>query len=269
MGKTREARFAGSWYPGPQKALADALGGFLGAQAERQKALGVVSPHAGYMFSGAVAGAVYARVEVTDTVVILTPNHTGRGVSLALWDAGSWRTPLGEVPVDEDFANRLLSTSAEVQVDTGAHTNEHSGELQVPFLQFVNPRVKIVPLVLSSAKFELLETLGDALAEVIQASGQPVLVVASSDMTHFESDTSARQKDNLAIEQITNLDPWGLWQVVHENRISMCGIAPATAMLVCAKNLGAKEATLVKYQTSADVTGDRASVVGYAGLIVT
>jgi AmmeMemoRadiSam system protein B len=138
----------------------------------------------------------------------------------------------------------------------------------VPFLQLVNPEVKIVPLVLGAARFEPLEELGSSLAQIIKDRGKPVLVVASSDMTHYEPDASARQKDNLAIKEVLELDPGGLWDVVHQNNISMCGYAPVTAMLVCAKQLGAREGKLVKYQTSGDVTGDRSAVVGYAGLVV-
>lgn len=269
MAKVREARFAGSWYPGTKQELTKMLEQFMGEPQDRQAAFGIVSPHAGYMFSGAVAGAVYARVEVTDTVVVLAPNHTGSGAPMALWDSGSWRTPLGEVPIDEDFAAKLLAASEHVQADTNAHANEHSGELQLPFLQLVNPGVKIVPLVLHASHFEPLEELGKNLAELIKAQGKPVLVVASSDMTHYESDVSARQKDNLAIGQMLELDPKGLWQVVRENNISMCGYAPVTTMLVSAKQLGASGGELVKYQTSGDVTGDRSAVVGYAGIMVT
>jgi len=268
MAKVREAQFAGSWYPAAKEDLTALLEEFMAPPQERQPALGIVSPHAGYTFSGAVAGAVYARVQVTDTVVVMAVNHTGWGAPVALWDAGSWITPLGEVPVDDAFAQRLLDACSLVQADTTAHVNEHSGELQVPFLQYVNPDVKIVPLVVHSSTFEPLEELGKALAGVIRAYGQPVLVVASSDMTHYEPDSSARQKDNLAIGQILELDPRGLWDVVHQQRISMCGFAPVSTMLVCVKELGAGEAKLVKYQTSGDVIGDRSSVVGYAGIMV-
>lgn len=238
-------------------------------------AIGLVSPHAGYVYSGRVAGAGYAAVEVPPTAVVLSPSHTGAGAPLALWPEGAWSTPLGEVPVDEELAGALLAAGTDLQADTLAHGREHSLELQLPFLQVRRPDVRIVPICIGTHDIGSLERLGAALAEVASSRGatgageaRDVLIVASSDMTHYEPADQARAKDRLAIERMEALDPEGLFETVTRHRISMCGVAPATAMLFAARRLGASRGELVAYGDSGEVTGDSSEVVGYAAVAV-
>ncbi|MFC1671605.1 AmmeMemoRadiSam system protein B [Planctomycetota bacterium] len=264
----RTPAVAGTFYPGTREELEDAVASLMG-EAEKSPALGVVSPHAGYVYSGSVAGAVFSKTVVPDVCVILAPNHTGTGdAAFAVWADGKWLMPMGDVFVEEGFARKLLQACSAAAADESAHVREHSAEVQVPFLQAANPSVRIVPVVISSHNLAALQEFGKSLAGVIQDTAGDVLVVASSDMTHYEDQETARTKDQLAIDTILALDEKELLRVVVENRISMCGVAPTVAMLTCCRALGAREATLITYQTSGDVTGDVAQVVGYAGLVV-
>jgi AmmeMemoRadiSam system protein B len=238
----------------------------------RVRAIGCVAPHAGYIYSGAVAGAVYARLEIPQRCVILCPNHTGKGQRLAIMTATAWQTPLGEVAADADLGERLLHRFPALQEDSAAHRAEHAIEVQLPFLQTQTPKLKIVPIAVGTSDFEILHGLGEVLAEVVGAQEQDrkdrVLIVASSDMNHYEPDALTRVKDRKAIDRVLAMDPRGLWEVVMREDISMCGFGPTIVMLTAAKLLGATSATLVKYATSGEVSGDYASVVGYAGIIV-
>jgi AmmeMemoRadiSam system protein B len=270
--KLRMPAVAGRFYPAGAEELVRDVGSYTAAQdgsgrANRIWALGCVSPHAGYIYSGAVAGAVYARLEIPKTCVILCPNHTGRGVPVAIMVDTRWQTPLGEVGAEAEFGARLLRTFPALEENSSAHDLEHAIEVQLPFLQAREPRVRIVPIALGVHDFEVLEGLGVALAEVICGSGD-VLVVASSDMNHYESEAITRRKDGEAIARLLALDARGLWEVVKKEKITMCGIGPAVVMLTAAKRMGAGRATLVRYATSGEVSGDYGSVVGYAGIIV-
>ena len=236
-------------------------------------AIGCVAPHAGYIYSGGVAGAVYSRLEIPQRCVILGPNHTGKGRPLAIMANTTWQTPLGEVTADSDLGARLLRRFAALHEDCAAHRAEHAIEVQLPFLQALRPELNIVPIAIGTTDFDVLHGLGEALADVI-ADGhekdrvEKVLIVASSDMNHYEADAITRVKDHKAIERVLALDARGLWEVVRNEDISMCGFGPTIVMLTAAKLLGATSATLVKYATSGDVSGDYESVVGYAGIIV-
>jgi AmmeMemoRadiSam system protein B len=215
-----------------------------------------------------VAGAVFARVEVPKRCIVLCPNHTGVGRALAIMSEGAWQTPLGDVPIDGALAGALKQRFPALQEDSTAHRAEHAAEVELPFLLLRQPELRFVPIALGTGQFEILEQLGKALADVIAAQNDPVLIVASSDMNHYESDAVTRVKDHRAIERILTLDPRGLFDVVTQQDISMCGFGPAVAMLTAARQLGAKSAELVKYATSGDVSGDRDMVVGYAGVVV-
>jgi AmmeMemoRadiSam system protein B len=234
----------------------------------RIAAIGCVAPHAGYHYSGGVAGAVYARLEIPERAVILCPNHTGNGRPLAVMANTTWQTPLGEVAADAEMGVRLLRRFPALEEDSAAHRAEHAIEVQLPFLQTRQPGLKIVPIVIGTGNFDVLHGLGEALADVIADDEEKVLIVASSDMNHYESAAITRAKDRKAIERVLALDARGLWEVVVNEDITMCGFAPAIVMLTAAKLLGATSATLVKYATSGDVSGDYESVVGYAGIIV-
>ncbi|MFZ0863594.1 MAG: AmmeMemoRadiSam system protein B [Candidatus Sulfotelmatobacter sp.] len=268
----RHPAVAGRFYPGdPHDLRAEARAYLSQASSAKQtplRALGCIAPHAGYMYSGHVAGAVFARVEVPRRCIVLCPNHTGMGRALAIMSEGAWQTPLGEVPIDSELAGALKRRFPALQEDSAAHRAEHAAEVELPFLLLRQPELKFVPIALGTGQFEVLEQLGKSLADVTAAQSDPVLIVASSDMNHYESDAVTRVKDHRAIERILTLDPRGLFDVVTQQDISMCGFGPAVAMLTAARQLGAKSAELVKYATSGDISGDRDMVVGYAGVVV-
>lgn len=265
----RQPAVAGRFYPGnPDQLRAEALSYLSQVKAEPVAALGCIAPHAGYMYSGHVAGAVFAHIQIPQRCVLMCPNHTGQGHALAIMSEGAWKTPLGEVPIDEGLARSLLGRFPAMCEDSLAHRAEHAAEVELPFLQLRQRDLKFVPIALGTGRLEALERLGQALAEVIAEQQEPVLIVASSDMNHYESDAVTRVKDHRALEKILALDPRGLHEVVTQQDISMCGFGPAVAMLTAARQLGAKSADLVKYATSGDVSGDRDLVVGYAGVVV-
>jgi len=270
----RTPAVAGRFYPGRRDELLREVREYTTpaktaqAEAGRVSAIGCVAPHAGYIYSGHVAGAVYSRLEVPEHCVILCPNHTGRGVPLAVMASTTWQTPLGEVEASRELGSQLLQRCHLLQEDSAAHRGEHAIEVQLPFLQAQQKNLQIVPIAVGTSDLQALRGLGEALADVIGAREQKVLIVASSDMNHYESDAVTRVKDRKAIERVLALDARGLWEVVMSEDISMCGFGPAIAMLTAAKILGATTATLVKYATSGDVSGDYESVVGYAGIIV-
>jgi AmmeMemoRadiSam system protein B len=266
---------AGRFYPGRADELLRDVREYSSpakTSAGRIAAIGCVAPHAGYIYSGRVAGAVYSRLEIPERSVILCPNHTGKGHPLAVMANTKWQTPLGEVAANPEMSARLLARFPALHEDSAAHRAEHAIEVQLPFLQARQPQLSIVPIAVGTSNFDVLRGLGEALAEVIaereKADNGKVLIVASSDMNHYESDAITRVKDRKAIERVLALDARGLWQVVMNEDISMCGFGPAIVMLTAAKLLGATSATLVKYATSGEVSGDYESVVGYAGIIV-
>jgi len=275
----REPAVAGSFYPrnaaqlerDVRKLLApqDAPGA---AQPPRTRALGCIVPHAGYMYSGAVAGAVFARLELPRRFVILGPRHYPQGAPLAILSDGAWRTPLGDAPLDAPLAVALAHACPLLREDAVAHAPEHSIEVELPFLQALAPEFRFVPIALGTDRFQAFEDLGRAIATVLAEAAavrqEPVLLVASSDMNHYESDEITRQKDARAIDRILALDPRGLFDVVRRESISMCGYGPAVTMLVAAKQLGATSAELIRYATSAEVSGDYDRVVGYAGIVI-
>ena len=259
---------SGSFYPGNKEELESVLKTLIKDCPQRQKALGVISPHAGYVYSGRVMGNVFSRIEVPETVVILAPNHTGRGTSFSIWPEGPWRTPLGDTSIDEELVNDILNRCELIEKDKVAHQNEHSAEVILPFLQYRNPQVKIVVIVVRSGNFENLSIIGKSIGEILKKMRPDTLVVASSDMTHYESQQSADKKDKSAIAEIIALREEGLYKVVRNLDVSMCGVSPVISMMVCAKERHATKAELIKYETSGDTTGDYKQVVGYAGIIV-
>lgn len=268
----RHPAVAGRFYPGDREDLRTEANAYLSqeslTEATPVHAVGCIAPHAGYMYSGHVAGAVFARVEIPRRCIVMCPNHTGMGQALAIMSHGSWETPLGVVPIDSALAGSLKQQFPALQEDSAAHRGEHACEVEIPFLQLRQPELTFVPIALGTGRFETLEGLGRALAQVIARQSDPVLIVASSDMNHYEADAVTRAKDHRAIERILTLDARGLFDVVTQQNISMCGFGPAVAMLTAARELGARSAELVKYATSGDVSGNRDMVVGYAGVVV-
>ena len=263
----RKPAVAGYFYPREADDLRAMVRRLVDPGAKKEKALAVVVPHAGFVYSGTVAGAVYSSVEIPDRVVILGPSHRGSRSVFGIMSEGDWQTPLGKVPVDAELARAIGDRSPLVREDPGGHAAEHSLEVQLPFLQLLKSSFSIVPVCVSSAAgFDDLENLAEALAGAITASGGKTLLVASTDMSHYVSRETAQRLDFLAIDRMLGFDARGLFDVVRRLDISMCGYQPTTAVLLAAKTLGAIKAELVLYRTSGDVSGDFDQVVGYAGL---
>lgn len=264
----RQPAVAGQFYTDDPRRLRTELARMIPAGAPKRRVAGIVAPHAGYLYSGSVAGTVYCAIEIPRTVVILGPNHHGFGATAALYPEGEWLTPFGAVPVERRLSALVKEYAPLVVADASAHRFEHSLEVQVPFLQYLRSDVAIVPLCLGFGDFERCRQLGEGLARAVQAFGEEVLIVASSDMTHYESAEEARVKDEVAIARVLDLDPEGLVSICRQKGITMCGVIPSTVMLVAVKELGATRGELVRYNTSGDVTGDHRQVVAYAAMAV-
>jgi MEMO1 family protein len=224
-------------------------------------------PHAGYEYSGHVAGTVFRSIALPSKILILGVRHFPRGEPAAILSQGAWRTPLGDAPIDEPLANTLREGCPLLREDSVAHAAEHSLEVQVPFLQILQPRFTFVPVALGTIHFEHLVSIGEAIARVLRATQENVLLLTTSDLNHYENDAKTRVKDGKAIEQLSAMNARGLFDTCRKENISMCGLGPAVAMLTVLNAFGAKKADLLKYATSADVSGDREAVVGYAGMI--
>ncbi len=266
----RQPAVAGRFYPRDPRELHRQVVSLLEGSAgpAKRAAIACVVPHAGYMYSGHVAGAVYSRLELPKRFLLLGPRHYPYGESLAINSEGSWQTPLGSAQLDAELAAALKCAFPALREDTLAHRDEHSLEVQLPFLQILVRGFQFTPIVLGTVHFPTLVELGRAIAHVLQQPPEPVLMVASTDMNHYEPDEVTRVKDARAIEQMLRLDPAALYDTVRREDISMCGIAAAVVMFTAARELGAKRAELIRYATSGDVSGDRDAVVGYAGLAV-
>jgi AmmeMemoRadiSam system protein B len=274
----RRAAVAGQFYKGTAEALKMQVAGYLIPAAHKVRALGILSPHAGLMYSGSVAGALYSSIELPKTFVLIGPNHTGLGAPIALMSNGSWETPLGTVEIDRTLATSILGRSRHIHEDDRAHLREHSLEVQLPFIQYLCPDASIVPIQMLDTRLETCIEVGRAVGEAIAECGMPnaectsnqseILIVASSDMSHYEPAEIAQKKDHLAIGQILDLDPEGLYRTIKDNHITMCGYGPAVAMLVACKALGATRGVLIKYANSGEVSGDQNQVVGYAGIAI-
>lgn len=262
--------YAGKFYPGSEASLRKQIEAFLDKDAKKINAKAVVLPHAGYIYSGAVAGKTISQVEIKDTCIILGPNHTGNGAPFSIMTEGFWKTPLGQVEIDKELAREILSESHFLEEDELAHRFEHSLEVEIPFLQYFRKSCKIVPIVASTADLKTYREIGEKIASAIKKLGKEndVLIVASSDMTHYEPHEQAKAKDKEAIEAILKLDEEALLKKIQALDISMCGFAPVIIMLCCIKELGARQGRLVEYKTSGDVTKDFSAVVGYAGIIL-
>ena len=264
----RPPAVAGRFYPGEPDVLRAEIDSYLYTPTRRGPVYGCVVPHAGYVYSGHVAGAVYSECKIPTRCIVICPNHTGRGQALSIMSHGEWETPLGKTPIDTALADALTKSFPLLLEDTEAHRTEHAIEVQLPFLQARQPNFAFVPIALGTGRFEILEALGLAIADVLAKQAEPILIIASSDMNHYENDQITRVKDRKAIDQILALDPRGLFDVVMKEEISMCGFGPTVTMLTAVKQLGAKITHLVKYATSGDVSGDRNMVVGYAGVVI-
>ena len=267
----RPPAVAGRFYPEDPTVLRASVDSFLAADDPKKKvrAIACLVPHAGYMYSGRVAGEVYQRLEIPARVILVGPRHFPRGASLAILSSGEWQTPLGMAVIDSQLAEKITRAFPQLREDAEAHSVEHSLEVQLPFLQRLIPSFSFVPIVLGTVQWEHLDALGRVLAAVIAAEDKPVLLVASSDMNHYESDAVTRVKDHKAIDQILALEPRKLFDTIRNENISMCGYAAAAAVLTAVRELHGKRAELVRYATSGEVNGDMSEVVGYAGIVIT
>jgi AmmeMemoRadiSam system protein B len=263
----RPAPHAGTWYPETRTEIES----FMQPGLKKRKAVAVVCPHAGWIYSGKVAGEVFSSVLPADRYVLVGPNHRGAGPAVSIYAEGSWETPLGILGVDAPLA-RAISAGAGgiVQPDTLAHREEHSLEVQLPFIKLANPHARIVPISLFDYRLHTCRTLGDAIARAVSAHDNDgsTLLVASTDMSHYISAEEAQEADRPAIDRILHLDPAGLLKAVEDNEITMCGSGPTAAVLFAALALGARQASLVRYTNSGATTGDNDQVVAYAGFVI-
>ena len=265
----RPPAVAGMFYESGAERLERDVRSYLDAGGETPRpAFGAIVPHAGYVYSGPVAGAVYARLVIPPAAIVLCPNHTGRGASASLEPSDAWNTPLGDVAVSRRLAQRLLELAPSLEADRAAHAREHSLEVQLPFLQVLREDIAFVPVCLGARDLDLCREVGEALATIRSEEPEPPLLLASSDMNHYEPRAVGRRKDDRALERIEALDPEGLFTTVLAEDISMCGFLPATALLFAARKAGISRARVVARRDSGDETGDTSSVVGYAGVIL-
>jgi MEMO1 family protein len=260
---------AGSFYPSDPAELSALIAEYTKKQSGTTKVRvkACLVPHAGYVYSGPVAGAVFGKVHLPGKIVILGVRHRPPGSPAAIISQGAWRTPLGDALIDEALAAALRSACPPLSEDPVAHSKEHSLEVQLPFLQALDVGFSFVPIALGTANFETLLSVGEAIGRVLAAEKQDVLLLATSDLNHYEDDATTRVKDGKAIEQLLKMDARGLFDVCRKEDISMCGLGPAVAMLTALQVLEAGTPELVGYATSADASGDTDAVVGYAGMI--
>ena len=258
---------AGRFYPGEAASLKKAVESFLIKGIDAQEAVSIIAPHAGYVYSGAVAGAIYSAARIPDTVILIGPNHTGLGEQVSIMPEGAWEIPTGTLEINAELSDLILENGLFTS-DSSAHMMEHSLEVQLPFIKALNDKAAIVPITVMHADASECAALGEALAGAVKRYGKPVLIVVSSDMNHYEPDARTREKDRLALDRVLQLDADGLLRVTKGKNITMCGVVPAAIAINASRRLGAKEATLVKYATSGETSGDLHQVVGYAGVII-
>lgn len=264
----RRPAVAGQFYPGNEASLKAELKKYLVADGAPRRAMAVVSPHAGYVYSGAVAGHTFASVEVPRRCIVLSPNHTGMGARAAVMTSGNWIIPTGNIPVDDKLADEILKGSGDLRADNLAHMSEHSLEVQLPFMLARQPELSIVPITLSHLSAPTCRKIGAAIAGAVKDAGDHILIVASTDMNHYEDQARTLEKDRMAIERVQALDGEGLLSTCAEHGISMCGVVPTAVTIFACRELGATKATLIEHKTSGDVSGDYNAVVGYAGFVI-
>ncbi|OQX55185.1 MAG: AmmeMemoRadiSam system protein B [Candidatus Aminicenantes bacterium 4484_214] len=263
----RKPAVAGYFYPSHSRELTRMIENYVESDQDKIKAKAVISPHAGYIYSGAVAGAVFSSVKLPERYLLLGPNHREVPTLMATYPDGSWETPLGELKIDSSLKKKIIDNCSLVEESEEAHAYEHSIEVQLPFIQYFCPAASIVPISISYyAHFTQIEELGQAIGEAVLTEKEPILIVASTDMSHYVPAETAQEKDNLAIRKVEELDAQGLIETVRKKNISMCGYLPTAVAIIAAKRMGAKKGELIKYQTSGDVSGDYSEVVGYAGI---
>jgi len=263
----RQPAVAGMFYPENKEELSAVVKQLIGTETSDERALAIVVPHAGYIYSGKIAGETYREIHVPNTAIVICPNHSGMGSRTAIICRGAFQIPGHRMPIDEVLAERVMQYAG-LEEDSTAHLREHSLEVHLPFLVHRNPDVRIVPICISYISFDRCREIGQGIAKAIQESDKPVLIVASTDMSHHISSDAAEKQDGLALERVKLIDAEGLYETVLHHRISMCGFIPTTISLIAAKQLGATQARLIRYGNSGETSGDFQSVVGYAGFVV-
>lgn len=260
----RKPFVSGRFYPADKTELLAQLDSFFEDVPQKAKVDGIIVPHAGYIYSGKVAGAVWCRIEVPDTVLIIGPNHSGSGPQISVYPEGHWETPLGKLEVDAKLASLIVENSQYAAPDTLAHSNEHSIEVQLPFIQKINPKARIVPIAMGNYSHEAINDLIESIGKA--TTDKNVLFVASSDFSHYEPEYTAKARDKMAIEEIKKLDWLELFSVVIQKEISMCGLGPIAVVIGLSKLRGAECGKLVAYSNSGVMSHDFSNVVTYAGL---
>ena len=266
---TRRPSVAGYYYPDDPAALAAQVDALTIAAQEPRPARGVIAPHGSLARSGAIAGAAFRQVQIPKRCIVLGPSHTGSAMAWSLMADGAYRTPLGEVPVDAECAGALRARCPFLEVDAWAQRGEHAVEAVLPFLQRRGPaNLRVAPIITGMPDEDQIERLADALIEVLQSAGEPMLLVASSDLSHYEPEAEGAAQDQELLRLIGQLDGTGLLRYVQEARSAMCGAGAVACVLEAARGLGAQRARVARYGTSADAGGDPGAVIGYAGIVV-
>ena len=258
---------AGQFYPASEQDLREMIAQLTDVKAEKEEVVGLLVPHAGYIYSGRVAGATISRIKFKETFIIIGPSHTGLGKPYSVMTEGVWRTPLGDVATDTELAKKIVKVSQYVREDDGAQEGEHAVEVQLPFLQYFRSDIRIVPIILAYSRADVYKEIGRDIAGAVKELDREVVIIASGDMTHYESQKAASEKDHLAVEAMLELDEDELTRRYEVHNITMCAHGPVVCLISAAKELGVSGAELVMYQTSGDTTGDYSAVVGYAGVI--
>ncbi len=265
---------AGQFYSASPQGLRADVERYTDPSATHDATLATISPHAGLMYSGHVAGAVYSHVSLPQTVILIGPNHTGVGPVISVYPEGAWLIPGAEIPIDRAVADMIVKGVSQAQADESAHRFEHCLEVQLPFLVHARPDLSIVPIVVGTTDLDVCKSLGHSLAQLVRHRAgmdgrtPPPLLVATTDMSHYEPADVARRKDDLAMDAIRRVDPDSLHATVQEHGITMCGVGPVIAVLEAARVLGISKARLIRYATSGDISGDFDRVVGYAGFLL-
>lgn len=266
--KIRQAVVAGTFYPDDAEILRKELSERIEIKENKLSPIVLISPHAGYYYSGSCAGKGFGLVNIPDTVIILGVDHRGSAYPYAIDGHDKWDMPMGQVQVDLKLRDKLIENSKIFKIDRNSGLDEHSIEVQIPFLQYLNPKVKILPILISGTNFDELQKGGIELAELIKNQNENILIIASTDMSHYVSSEEAKKKDKLAIEKIEALNPEGLLKTVINERISMCGVLPVVMSLIAAKELGAEETKIIEYTNSGNISGDYNQVVGYLSMML-
>ncbi len=264
----RKPAVAYQFYPGDTETLEKTICGMVDKTAKKSDAIAIIAPHAGYIYSGKVAGSIYSNARIPDNIILLGPNHTGLGEPVSIFTGGEWDMPFGKMAVNAELSHLLIEESNYFIDDTTAHLREHCLEVQLPFIHHFNPKASIVPITIMRLDLKGCLDIGKAIARVVREYEGEVLIVVSSDMNHYESHETTKKKDRKAIDKILALDYEGLLKTVSKEDISMCGVIPAAVAIIAAKELGAVGGKLIDYATSGDTSGDYNHVVGYAGILI-